>query len=171
MNYYKIKPGTKYDSAVKKHFEQKPKWKEVMIKVGELLGENINAIALTSSNLYVDLKEIINEDNKKLFNKDGALKQNSKRGKQLLSDYRQIIKDAGLSEYSDLGIINFSYGVYRLHGETLRRFISEDYELYFETDIDLETRAKDSGDCYVVPITEVEYLEVQLKDAKNRKTA
>lgn len=77
--FFKIKQGTAYDAAVKNHFELRKKWSEVYPKVGDLLGENITRLALVKDKLYVDLEEIKQDENKKMFNKDGLLKSNSKR--------------------------------------------------------------------------------------------
>lgn len=165
--FFKIKPGTDYAAVVKKYFTLKPQWSEVYPKVSELLGENITSLALTPKKLYIEPSEIKNPENKKLFNKDGSLKSNSKRAKQLLEDYKEIIAEIGLTDYLDLGTINFQFGIYRLNGETLRSYGTSDHEIYYEANFDLEERSKG----LVIPITEVEYQEKYLEELKKQERA
>lgn len=171
--FFKIKPGTTYDAAVKNHFELRKKWSDVFPRVGELLGENITKLALVKDRLYVDLKEIKQDENKKLFNIDGLLKSNSKRSRQLLEDYKKIIEEVGLANYEELRVINFIYGVMRYTGEEMSSFVTSENNIYYEADFDLEKRSTrtSGGESLVIPITEIEYQEKYLEELKQRKQA
>lgn len=160
--FYKIKPGTAYAKEIEKYFEMKPLWKGVYKKVSELLGEQVEALAHTTDNLYVEFHELKNEDNKKMFKKNGCLKTNSKRAKETLIRYKEIIKELGLSEYQTIGHINFKYGVMRYSGEELRSFGTHEKQMYFEASFDLEKRSRE----LVIPISEVEYREKYLEVLK-----
>lgn len=166
--FYKIRPGTPYDAAVKKHFELRIKWSEVYPKVSELLGEKITRLALVIDKLYVDLSEIKKDENKKLFNKDGCLKSNSKKAKEVFESYKAILKDVGLSEFEELRMINFVYGVMRYSGEELTSFVTSESDIYYEADFDLEKRSSRSsfGESLVIPITEIEFQEKYLEELK-----
>ncbi|MGM1044753.1 MAG: hypothetical protein ACQEXX_01265 [Bacillota bacterium] len=169
-NFFKIKQGTVYDAAVKNHFELRERWSEVFPKVGELLGENVTRLALNKDKLYVDLQEIKKDENRKLFNKDGLLKSNSKRSKQLLEDYKAIIEEVGLTDFEELRVINFIYGVMRYSGEELSSFATSENDIYYEADFDLEKRSTrtSSGESLVIPITEIEYQEKYLEELKKQ---
>lgn len=163
--YYKIKQGTNYDKAVKEHFKLRELWRNVFPLVNELLNEQITRIAQHPEDLYIDTSDIKREENKKLFNKDGKLKSNTKRANQIREDYKQIIQKVGLSEFRDLGTINFIYGVMRLSGEHLQSYRTSDNDIYYESDFDLEKRSNG----LVVPITEIEYQEKYLEELKNKR--
>ncbi|MFO1442963.1 hypothetical protein KDN24_06995 [Bacillus sp. Bva_UNVM-123] len=163
---FKIKNGTNFDKAIKKHFKLRSKWDSVFQKVGELLGENITKMAIETEYLFVDINEIQNENNKKLFTKDGKLKSNSKRAKQILNDYKEIIKTEGLSEFENLSLINFTYGVMRRRGQSLKSFVTSEDDIYYQADFDLE---KESNGL-VIPISEIEYEEKYLEELKKRES-
>ncbi|WP_431785909.1 hypothetical protein [Paenibacillus lactis] len=138
MRYYKIKPGTAYDTAVKKYFNLYQKWNAVYAAVGELLDEEITMMVRIPDYLQIEFKELQKEENKKLFKKDGKLKLNLKKAKEIEAAYKDIVKNAGLSEYQTIGSINFAYGLMRYSGETLKMFSTADHEIYYEADFDLE---------------------------------
>ncbi|GAV11475.1 hypothetical protein [Paenibacillus sp. NAIST15-1] len=160
--YFKIKQGTKYDKAVKEHFKLRKLWTNVFPLVSELLSEQITRIARHPDDLYIDTSEIKNEENKKLFNREGKLKSNTKRAKEIHEEYKRIIQKVGLTEFRDLGTINFIYGVMRLSGEHLKSYRTSDDDIYYECDFDLEKRSNG----LVVPITEIEYQEKYLEELK-----
>ncbi|WP_372011427.1 hypothetical protein NBRC13296_12780 [Paenibacillus chitinolyticus] len=160
--FFKIKPGTKYDQAIKKHFAQKPRWSNVMKKVGELLGENITSMGLCRDQLWLDSAQLNNQENKKLLNKVGELKVNTKRAKEVLEQYKKFILEEELDDFEELRVINFIYGVNRVAGQELSYYITQDFDIYYETDFDLAQ--KTSG--LVVPITEIEYQEKYLEELK-----
>jgi hypothetical protein len=162
---FKIKQGTKYDAAVKKHFSLLPKWQTVYDEVGKLLGEKITRLALSTEELYVDPSEMRKEENKKLFKKDGSLKSNLKRAKQVLDSYKKIVEGAGLSEYQELRFINFTYGVMRTRGQKLESFRTSEDDVYYKADFDLEKKA----DGVVVPISQIEYEEKYLEELKKQE--
>lgn len=159
---FKIKHGTDYDSAVKKHFRQRPLWKKVMSRIGELLNENVTEMALLADELWVNTNQIANEENRKLFNKNGKLKNNTKRSKEVLEKYKQIVEEEGLSNFKELRVLNFCYGVMRFHGESLESYVTSDNNIYYKADFDLEQRSKG----LVTPISEVEYEEKYLEELK-----
>lgn len=161
---FKIKSGTDYDKAVKKYFTQRPSWKNVMDKVGNLLNENITLMAHDTDDLYIDIKEIHSEENKKLFTKNGKLKTSTNRGKEIAKQYYSFIQEEKLSDFKDLQLINFAYGVIRLQGQKLERFVSSEHDIYYKADFNLEERAKG----LVFSITEVEYEEKYLDELKKR---
>ncbi|WP_379354847.1 MULTISPECIES: hypothetical protein [unclassified Paenibacillus] len=159
---FKTVRGTDFDKAVKKHFEQKPKWKDVISKVGELLNEKINEMGLAPDNLWVNTREIHREENKKLFTKEGKLKTNSKRAKEIYNQYRNIVKETGLNDFQELRLIKFCYGVMRLQGQYLDSFVDSEYDIYYKADFDLAKRSKG----LVTPISEIEYEEKYLEELK-----
>lgn len=165
---FKIKQGTKYDQAVKKYIAQRPKWSNVIKRTAELLQEDkLTEIALSVDDLWINTKQLDKDDNKKLFNKDGKLKSNSKRAKELKEQYKQILADEGLADFQDVGVINFCYGVMRMQGEKLSRFFTSEGDIYFKADFDLDKRS----DGVVVPISEIEYEEKYLEELKKEKGA
>lgn len=161
---FKIKRGTNYDKAVKEHFLQLPKWKNVSTKVSELLGEEITKLGFVTDDLYVDLSELTKEENKRLFTKDGKLRGNLKRAKQIRLDYQDIIKEEGLSEYKDLSRINFVYGFIRTRGQELESYRTSEDDIYYKANFDLEKRAKG----LVEPISHIEYEEKYLEELKKQ---
>jgi len=166
MNQYqcfKIKRGTDYDIAVKKHFSQRPKWKNVVSKVNEILCEgDISEMALVTDALWINTAQLKSEKNKNMFTKDGKLKSNSKKAKEVLNKYISIIEDEGLSDFVELGLINFSFGVMRLRGQELESFVTSEHDIYYKCDYDLKKRTQD----LVIPITEIEYEEKYLEELK-----
>jgi hypothetical protein len=162
---FKIKPGTNYDKEVKRHFALLPKWGNVFDKVGELLGEKITQMALSTDELYLDISELKKEDNKKLFTKDGKLKKSSKGAKQILDNYKAIIKTEGLEDFQELRFINFSYGVMRLRGQKLESFRTSEDDIYYKADFDLEKKT----DGMVIPISQIEYEEKYLEELKKQE--
>ncbi|WP_405103131.1 hypothetical protein [Oceanobacillus sp. FSL H7-0719] len=161
---FKIKKGSEFDDEVKKHFELADKWANVFPRVSKLLGEKITSMVLTTDNLIIDLDEIQDDSTKKLFKKDGALKQNLKESNRIRKEYQEIIDEEGLKEYQELRYINFSFGVMRRRGESLTSFRTSENEIYYEADFDLEGRAKSS----VVPISQIEYQEKYLEELKKK---
>jgi hypothetical protein len=163
---FKIKPDTNFDKAIKKHFTLLFKWEDVYAKVSELLGEKITQLGFSTEELYVDTQEITKEENKKLFKKDGSLKGNSKGAKLILNEYKKIINEAGLSEYQELRMINFMYGVMRRQGQSLESYRTSENDIYYKADFDLAE--KTNG--LVIPITEVEYQEKYLEEIKKKES-
>jgi len=162
---FKIKRGTGYDKAIKKHFELLPKWNQVFDKVSELLGEKITRLAFSVDYLKIDPNELTKEENKKLFKKDGVLKNNTKKAKSIFEEYKKIIDEVGLSEYEELRYINFRYGVMRTHGQYLKSFRTSENDIYYKADFDLER--KTNG--LVIPISEIEYEEKYLEELKKQE--
>lgn len=173
MKYYKIIRGTKYDQAVKKHFELNKQWRQVYGMLSDMLGEKITKMVQHPKFLTIDLTEITKEENKKAFKKDGSLKGNSKKAKQIAEQYNQIIEECGLTEYENLGTINFIYGMMRYSGETLKTFKTSEYDLYYKADFDMDERSKrtNGGESLIEEITEVEYTEKYLEEIKKKKAA
>lgn len=173
MNYYKIKPGTKYDLAVKQHFRLNKNWNQVYEKMGEALGEKITKLVRLPKYLKIDPKELTKEENKKAFKKDGCLKSNSKKAKEIAELYKSIIEEVGLSEFESLGTLNFIYGIMRYHGESLKTFRTSDYDLYYEASFDLDERSKRTtgGESLVEEISEIEYTEKYLEEIKKQEEA
>jgi hypothetical protein len=159
---FKIVRGTNYDKAVKEHFNLTPKWSNVMKSLSELLGENIEQMALTTDNVFIELDDLVNEDNKKLFKTSGELKTNTNKGKQLLEQYKQIVKEEGLSDFKELRLINFIYGIMRTQGQSLESFRTSEDDIYYKADFDLVK--KSNG--LVEPISEIEYEEKYLNELK-----
>lgn len=162
---FRIKEGTPYHTAVRKHFSLLPKWEDVYGKVGELLGEEITQLGFTIRELYVNPSELKKDETKKLFKKDGTLKGNTKRAKELLSAYHEIIKDAGLAEYEELRFIHFAYGAMRKSGQSLQSFRTSENDIYYKTDFDLEKTTNGS----VIPISQIEYEEKYLEELKKQE--
>jgi hypothetical protein len=162
---FKIKRGTKFDQEVKKHFNQTPKWDNVFGKVGEILGEKITRMALTTDNLYIDTKELTKEENKKLFTKDGKLKSNSKLAKEVLKNFKTIVKEEGLEDYQELRMLNFIYGVMRRNGQNLESYRTSENDIFYKADFDLE--AQSNG--LVEPITHIQYEEKYLEELKKKE--
>lgn len=161
---FKSKQGTDFDKAIKKHFSQLPKWKSVFHRVGDLLGESITRMGTDKNELYVDLSQIKNESNKRLFTKDGKLKGNSKAAKTVREEYLKILKEEGLEDYQELGLIHFSYGLMRMNGQSLERFRTSEDDIYYKADFDLGAKVGD----ILEEITEVEYQEKYLEELKNK---
>ena len=164
---FKTKPGTEYAAAVARYFDDTPKWSGVFDSVGELLGEKITKMAVNPEELYIDLNEVKNPENRKLFTKDGKLKGNTKKAKEVGEEYRKIVYATGLSEFKDLGTIRFIYGVMRYHGEKLESFTDGEGMIYHKADFDLEKRSHGN----VEPITEIEYEERYLETIKKKQPA
>ncbi|WP_440110037.1 hypothetical protein [Paenibacillus sp. QZ-Y1] len=173
MKYYKIKRGTKYDQAVKKHFELNSQWKQVYGKLSETLGETITKMVQHPKFLTIDLTELTKEENKKAFKKDGSLKGNSKKAKEIAEQYKLIIEESGLVDYENLGTINFIYGMMRYQGESLTTFGTSEYDLYYKADFDIDERSKrtNGGESLIEEITEVEYTEKYLEEIKKKEAA
>lgn len=163
---FKIKRGTDYDKAVKEHFSLLPKWNKMIPKVAELLAEDITRIAFVTDQLYIDVNELKDEESKKLFTSDGKLKQNTKKSKQLLVDYKETVEEVGLKEFQELRLINFAYGVLRLRGQNMESFVTTDDDIYYKTNFNLEERSNG----LVEPITEIEYEEKYLEELKNKES-
>lgn len=162
---FRIKEGTSYHTAVRKHFSLLPKWSDVYDKVGKMLGEDITKLGFTIKELYVDPSELKKDENKKLFKQDGTLKGNLKKAKQLLSDYKEIIHEVGLSEYQELRFINFSFGAMRRSGQSLESFRTSENDIYYKADFDLEKTTNVS----VIPISQIEYEEKYLEELKKQE--
>ncbi|TYS60501.1 hypothetical protein FZC76_21765 [Sutcliffiella horikoshii] len=162
---FKSKPGTHYDLAVKKYIDLVPKWGNVIDEVAELLAENVTKIAFEPKELWVDSSEIKFLENRKLFTKDGRLKSNTKRAKEIRKAYLDIVESQGLTEFRELRMINFSYGVMRSRGQKLESYISSEGDIYFRADFDLAKRSDGS----VESITEVQYQEKYLKELKKNE--
>ena len=160
-----IKRGTNFDRDIKEHFGLRDKWENVFPRVSELLGEKITEMALDTDELVISLDEIKNEQTKKLFTKNGVLRKNLKASNQLRKDYQRIIQEEGLKRYRELRFINFVYGVMRLSGQMLESFVTDEHDVYYRADFDLEK--KTNG--LVTPISEVEYQETYLNELKKRK--
>jgi regulator of replication initiation timing len=165
MQYFKIKRGTDFDKAIKKHCELRPKWNDVYKKVSELLKENITLLVRSTQYLIIEYSELRDEENKKVFKKDGSLKANNKKAKHYLEDYKAVIQEAGLSEYEEIGHINFCYGVMRFSGEHLKSYLTSEHDVYYEADFDLAERSKG----IVEPITAIEYQEKYLEELKKKE--
>lgn len=173
MKYYKIKRGTKYDLAVKKHFELNKNWKQVYGKLSEALGETITKMVQHPKFLTIDPTELTKDENKKAFKKDGSLKGNSKKAKEIAEQHKKIIEECGLAEYENLGTINFIYGVMRYSGESLKTFRTSEFDLYYKADFDIDERSKrtNRGESLLEEITEVEYTEKYLEEIKKKEQA
>lgn len=161
---FKSKSGTNYDSEIKKHFNLLPKWDLMFEKVSELLDENITKLAFSCDHFIIDPNELTNEENKKLFKKDGQIKS-TKKAQELFLKYKGLIDEVGLLEYKELRLINFTYGIGRTRGQVLESFHTSEDDLYFKADFDLERRS--SGN--VEPITEIDYEEKYLEELKKSK--
>lgn len=160
-----IKRGTDFDKAVKQHFKLLDRWGNVFPRVSQLLGQEITKLGFYTHELVVEPNEIKNEETKKLFKKTGELKANSKAANQLRKEFKQIIKEEGLEEYEELRFINFAYGVMRMRGQSLESFVTDEYDVYYKADFDLEK--KTNG--LVIPISEVEYQEKYLEEIKKKR--
>ncbi len=160
-----IKKGTNFDKEVKNHFKLRDQWDDVFERISNLLGEKITRMAFSASRFIIDPSELTNEDNKKLFKKDGELKSNSNKAKDLLEKYKEIIREEGLSEYEELRHINFRYRVMRTQGQDMESFVTSENDIYYKTNFDLEK--KTNG--LVVPISEIEYEETYLNELKKRE--
>lgn len=169
MKYFKIKRGTEYHTAVKKHFELNKQWKQVYEKLSEALGEKITRLVQHPKFLTIDPTELAKEENKKAFKKDGTLKANSKKAREIEEHYKLIIQEAGLEEYENLGTINFIYGVMRYHGETLKTFRTSEFDLYYQANFDVADRAKNTSGDILEEISEVEYTEKYLEEIKKKE--
>lgn len=170
MLYFRSIQGTEYDIAVKKYYDLYPKWKVVYEKLSELLDEKITMLVRTKDYLQIDYSELTKDDNKKLFKKDGKLKANSKKAKEIEAEYQKIIHEAGLEEFIPLSRINFTYGIYRLEGESMKIFVTGENGIFFEASFDLEERAKSLGGNSVSPITAIEYQEKYLEVLKKAES-
>lgn len=170
MQYFKSKPGTSYDKKIKKYFALSDKWKKVMFKkVSKLLGEKITRMAFDPNELYIDVSQLKNEENKRLFTKDGKLKANNKKANEIREKYIEIVAEEGLQETEDLNKINFSHRIVRYgnlgNPDHIRSFVTSEKDIYFETDFDLEERSNGS----VVRITAIEYHEKYLEEIKKQE--
>jgi hypothetical protein len=162
---FKIKRGTDFHKAIESHFKLRNKWKNVTDKLSELLGETITKIGQDSSYLRIDIEELKNPFNEKLFKKDGTLKANTKQAKDLFKEYQSIISEEGLNGYRSLSVINFCYGVMRRRGQSLESFRTSANDIYYSADFDLAQETNG----LVTPITEVEYHEKYIEELKNEE--
>lgn len=164
---FKSVSDSAYGLEIKKYMKLILLWSEVIDKVGHLLGEPITKMGRDTDELYIDIDEV-NSENVKLFTKDGKLKKNSKKANELRKRYLQIIEDVGLSDFQDLHMVNFIYGVMRTsQTQTLSSFISSEHDVYLKANYNMIDREKSSG--YVEPITEIEFEEKYLKELKKRE--
>lgn len=165
MNFYKMKEDSAYGKAVKKHFRQLKTWdKEIFPWLQEALGENVKRMGITREDLYVDVSELEKEENIKLFKKDGSLKKNTKRGKELKREFEETLEEHGLEDFEELRMLHFVYGAMRRQGETMEMFITSDHVIHYKADFDLIDRTNGA----VEEITEVEYQETYLEEIKKR---
>jgi hypothetical protein len=170
MSYqcFKIKRGTAFDSEVKKYFILSKKWDAVYHKVSNLLGENITKLAHSIDTLVIDLSELKNEENKKLFKKTGELKSNTKKAKRILEDYKRILDNCGLAGFNELRYINFAYGIIRTsYQQHLESFRSSENDIYYKADFNLEKKSNGM----VEPITQIQYEEKYLEELKKREVS
>lgn len=162
---FKIKQGTAYADAVKQYFELLPRWKDVIKQLGEYLDENIQQISPRPESLIIDVKELNNPENIKLFTNAGKLKKSSKRSKEIREFYENLIKEYGLTEFESLSLINFTYGIMRYQGDKLESYTDGVGNIYYKATFDLEKRSNGS----VEPITEIEYEETYLNLLKQKQ--
>lgn len=156
-----------YHRDVQQYFELHPRWNHVIDKVAVMLDEPISAIAFNTKDLYVNVDEIAKQDIKDLFTKDGKLARNRKLANAYHTQYQGIISEEGLEQYKELPLINFSYGLMRMRGQSLQGFADEEGIIYFKCDFDLAKGNENN----VEPITHIEYEEKHLDILKKRKEA
>ena len=148
--FYKVKEDGDYDKALRKHRQDMRNWPKVFDFVGEQLGEKITKLGPTHR-LVVDLNEIKDEENKKLFNQDGTIKLNVKKGKEL-----------------NQAFINFIFGVMRRsQSHSIERFTDDDERTYIRSNFDLLDR-NNRVTANLVPISEITYYETYLNLLKRR---
>ena len=162
---FKSVAGTEYNEEVKKHYEDREKWRTVINQVGEMLNEQITRMALAPKDLYLDLEEVKNEELLKLFTKNGKLKTTTKEAREYKKSYTKIVKENDLEDYQEMGLTNFKYGIMRFAGETMESFVAVDGITYFKTNFNLADRAKG----VVEPVSEIEYEETYLAELKASK--
>lgn len=159
---FKAVRGTGYQQEIQKNQNLRKNWKIVRDRIAELLGEDIDRMALTPKELWLEMSEIKNEKTRALFTKQGKLKSNSKAAKELQAKYAEIISEYGLSEYRDGSMSGLIHGIYRLAGETLERFTTAEGDIYFKANFDLSLGRTE----LVSPISEIEYQEAYLAELK-----
>lgn len=164
---YKSVPESKFGKAVKRYHELLPMWNQVIDDLSDFLGDKITKIVRDPERLVLDVDEL-SDENAKLFKKDGSLKKNSKKANELADTYKSIIDDAGLSDFKDLHLLKFIYGVMRTSRQQhMESFLSSEGELYVETDWDMLERQKTDGS--IEPITKIEYTEKYLSELKKNE--
>lgn len=167
---FKAIEGTEYDKAIKETFNLTPNWNNVTDKLSALLGEEITRMAVDPKQLRIDLLQIKNPENKKLFTKDGMLKKNLKASKELSEKYKTIVQEEGLENFRDFGYVNFTFGAMRMRGQNLESFLTLDGVMYFKADFDMNQRyGGEEKNLFLEEISEIEYEEVHLAELKKAK--
>lgn len=159
---FKTVEGTEYHNKVKDFLSTRKRWAIALGKLGEFLGEELTRISQHTDALRIDLDEIKDPANKKLFKKDGTLKQNLKAAKEVQKEFKKIIDECGLTDFEPLGTINFKHGIMRFQGETLDSFATSDLHIYYKANFDLQKRAGD----LVEKVSLIEYQEKYLEELK-----
>lgn len=164
---YKAVKGTEYYKALQKHFKQQKLWGSMYEKVSAIIGQELKQLGYSSETLFVNVGEIEDEDTQKLFTKDGKLKNNSNRAKEIREQYLAAIAEVGLEGYMELSKVNFIYGIGRTRSQSMTSFATQDGNVYYQTDFDLTTIAKGN----VVEVSEVDYHENYLNELWLREEA
>lgn len=165
MFFYKVDPESNYGKDAKQYWLDVEKWANVIRRVAELLDDPITKVARDAKKLFVDRDELT-RDNKKLFTIDGRLKENSKKALEIKDAYLAIIQEEGLTDWKDIQIVNFTYGVMRTStSQKLSMFFDTEGRFYIKANYNLTLDESEK----LQSIDEVEYEEIRLDTIKKRK--
>src|SRR5699024_11718755 len=109
----------------------------------------------------------LNDENKKIFKRDGEIKLNTKIGKSLNAKYQEKLKELDLDNYRSPSAIFFTYGFLRDHrSQTQNQFNNDDLIVYFESNAPWTEREYTSQ---LEEITEAEYYQARAELAEQKK--
>lgn len=166
---YRVKEDGDYDKALRKNRQHMLTWSKLCDFIGEQLGEEITKLG-TVHRLMVDLNEIKNEENKKLFKQDGTVKLNVKKAKELNQAYIRFIQEH-MPDYREEREINFMFGVMRRSvSDTIERFMDDDKRTYIRTNFNLLDQ-NNRVTASLEPISAITYYETYLNLLKRREVA
>lgn len=163
------KEGSDYDKAVRKQWKQSYEWDKVITAMAVHMKENFTQMYTITVVVGFPPSVIstFSEDHRKMFKKNGFLKVSGKSCKQLLAFYKSLLNKFGLEDYKAINDLRFSFGMYRLHGQTSEGYRDFDGHVYSRCDF-----IPSGADKYLTPISELEYTETYarlLKEQEKRK--
>lgn len=157
MKYYRVKPESEYYKAILAAREAEKKLLEITYAVREEFNlPDCESYSVSPDYYYHDV-DVLESEQLKAFTQKGIPKKNNKLGKQIVSFYDKLVKEANLKNIEPERLVNFSYGVMRRHGETLERLNGID-TMYIKSDADFSYGGADN----LEEISEAEYVRAYL---------
>ncbi|MGE7092568.1 hypothetical protein ACQKII_14205 [Lysinibacillus sp. NPDC048646] len=157
MEFYRVKPESKYFEAILAAREAEKKLLEITHAVCKEFNLPECDQYSVSPNYYYHDVDVLEGEQLKAFTQKGMPKKNSKLGKQIIAFYDKLVEESNLKAIEPERLVNFSYGVMRRQGETLERLNGVD-TMYIKSDAEFRFGALD----YLEEVTEAEYVKAYL---------